>query len=289
MTGAKATSAVALAAREEKASEQKAPVDLRPFTIILWLLFVILCPFVLSIEDCFIAFIFAIGGALAGHLAIRSPDAAERTFTRRTFHFGFALRIVAVLVVWKWMVLFEGGDPWRGGTLDDSGYDRLGWGLAQNWHAGGPLFPADMVSEGYEIRNYGYQVGFHYFTGIIYYFIGRYTIALRILNAFMGAAIVPLVYYIAKSLYRCRRVASRAAFWCAIFPPLILFSSQHLKDASVAFLITFVAWQACEIRALRRTAPKVIAILCGLLALFFLRNQTTFLLVTLLGALFLRD
>lgn len=264
----------------------------RLFTILLWPLFLILCYQFLPLEDSTYALLSAaISFILIRFLVVKGfKDLKNFQFVLQTTYFAFALRIVSVIIAWAWMVHFEGGDPFRGFTLDDSGYDRLGWGLAQNWHKSGSIFPKDLLNEGYFLRHQGTQTGFHYFTGIIYFFVGRHTIIVRIINAFLGAMIIPIINEIARKVYRSQTVAIRAIKLCAVFPPFLLYSSQHLKDTAVYFLVSFIIYRILKIVKGNLNIVKIIPIAFAMFLLFFLRNQTTFLLFGLiLGFLLLRS
>ncbi|MGI8669706.1 MAG: phospholipid carrier-dependent glycosyltransferase [Aridibacter sp.] len=113
--------------------------------------------------------------------------------------------------------------------------------------------------------------GMHYLVGIIYYFSGRNPLAIQFLSCTAGAAAVPCVYYCANKIFNNMRVAKTSALAVALFPAMILWSSQMLKDG---FIIFFLLLSMALIIKLHQDFDyrAVLALLFSLLALFSLRS-----------------
>jgi Dolichyl-phosphate-mannose-protein mannosyltransferase len=72
---------------------------------------------------------------------------------------------------------------------------------------------------------------------VVYFFIGRNTLAIQFINSIIGSATAILVFNCAQHVYKNSRVARIAAIFVAFFPSLVLWSAQGLKDAPIVFFL----------------------------------------------------
>jgi hypothetical protein len=118
---------------------------------------------------------------------------------------------------------------------DSFGYDQVGEALAEHWRRG--------IPPRLEYQTAGYTIGFHYFVGWIYRLVGHVPLVVRVLNVLMATTLVPLTFLLGRRLAGARP-ALVAAGLIAIWPPLVLWSTQLMKDTLIVFLllVAVLAW-----------------------------------------------
>lgn len=145
-------------------------------------------------------------------------------------------------------------------ALDRWGYEIGGRMIANRWGSG---FASSAV-----VENLGL---YHYYNGVFYFVFGALAPGIvRSVNALAGAAAVPLVYKIAASIYG-RIGARRAAWFVALFPSMVLWSSLNIRDAWAGLAILVVVLAALRLRE-RISAPSVVALIAGLALLGGIRG-----------------
>ncbi len=115
---------------------------------------------------------------------------------------------------------------------DSFGYDRVGANIAEHWRAG-------RVSR-LEYQTAGFTIGYHYFVAAVYFLFGRAPLVATALNVLLSTSLVPLTFLLGRRLAG-REVGLLAALFMAIWPPIIYWSVQLLKDAPIAFLLLTAA------------------------------------------------
>ena len=129
--------------------------------------------------------------------------------------------------------------------LDDQGYDRIGWSLAQAWHMN--TFPSP-GSIGYAgTLSYFYYV----LVAAVYFVFGHHWIMVKVIGALLSALSVPAAAAIGDSLGG-RRLADAAAWLAALFPNAVFWGSTGMKDGPSATLLLAVAAIAFRPPAIRR-------------------------------------
>jgi hypothetical protein len=151
----------------------------------------------------------------------------DRRFLMRLFLIAFLVRITIGTVIYLFNLQeFFGGDALT--------YDYLGSAMMQVWRGNGQyqrlidVFYVGGASSGW---------GMLYFVGAIYHIVGRNRLAVQYVNCVLGAATAILAYLIAIELFSNRRVARVAAVLTGLFPSLIIWSCQGLKDGPIVFLL----------------------------------------------------
>lgn len=138
---------------------------------------------------------------------------------RQPLFIAFLLRFILAFLV-HYIPFLYGYD-----TNMDS-FEPRGWGLAMNWHQGEP-FKFIFGSRTYSM-----------IIGIIYYFIGRSPLFIRMVNVFLSTMIVFNTFKIALLVWQNKRTAKIAAWIVAFFPALILFGVTILREAILVYLLT---------------------------------------------------
>ena len=129
--------------------------------------------------------------------------------------------------------------------LDDQGYDRIGWSLAQAWHMN--TFPSPGSIEYAGTLSYLYYV----VVAVVYFVFGHHWIAVKVIGALLSALSVPTAAAVGDSLGG-RRLAGAAAWLAALYPNAIFWGSTGLKDGPSATLLLAVAAIAFRPPAMRR-------------------------------------
>jgi hypothetical protein len=141
--------------------------------------------------------------------------------------------------------------------LDDQGYDRIGWELAQAWHMNAFLPPETAAVT----ASYFYYV----FTAAVYFAIGHQWFVVKVIAALLSALSVPAAASIGISLDG-RRLGVRAAWLAALYPNAVFWGSTGVKDGPLAALLLAVAAIALRPLTIRRlaaaTALLAVAFLC---------------------------
>ena len=165
----------------------------------------------------------------AGLLFIFRRYSDDKDFITNIFVIGLFLRLAFGLAVHMFDLRgFFGGDALT--------YDYRGFLLMESWLNGG-----GMVSDSRYLAQAttGPGWGMNYLVGFLYLFIGRNILAAQSLCGVMGAATAPMVYFCADKIYANKKVAQTAAIVAAIFPALVIWSGQLLKDGLIIFLLVF--------------------------------------------------
>lgn len=112
--------------------------------------------------------------------------------------------------------------------------------------------------------------GMNYFVAIIYYLSGRNPLAIQFISCTLGAATVPAVYYCAAKIFNTR-AAKYSALAIALFPAMVIWSSQMLKDGFILFFL--VVSMACIIELHEKfDYPAFFVLLISLFGLLAFRS-----------------
>lgn len=160
-------------------------------------------------------------------LLILRKHASDPQFVTKIFFAALGLRFLFGVIVYAndWFGFF-GGDAMT--------YDAGGSVLLDYWNG---LLPANSPEVAEVATTSGPGWGMYYLVGGIYYVFGRNFLAAQTFAAVFGAATAPLVYICAEKVFANRRVAKYAAIAVAIFPALVIWSGQLLKDGLIVFLL----------------------------------------------------
>ena len=122
---------------------------------------------------------------------------------------------------------------------DQATYDFFSGWLARYWSGETYVYPGKLLAPG--------PKAYYYIVAALYYVFGAFPIVPKLVNALVGALTVPLAYEVALRVSRREEVALRAATWSAVFPSLVLWSSQNIRDVWVVLLIVFICREALRL------------------------------------------
>lgn len=176
-----------------------------------------------------LAVLFGVGCvAITLAIANKSFDDEEKKFLLPLFSVALLLRILLAVLTYTFSLQgFFGGDAIT--------YDYAGYALYQSWFEPGSRIDAYYLN--FATRASGSGWGMAYVVAGVYSLIGRNTLAVQLLNCVLGAATTYLTYTCAKNIFNNNRTARLAAILVAVFPSLVLWSSQGLKDGIICFLL----------------------------------------------------
>jgi hypothetical protein len=170
----------------------------------------------------------AVTATIAALIINRHED--EKEFLLQVFLIGlfFRMLLAATIYTFDWGA-FLGGDS--------KTYDTLGYTLLQVWHGQIPL-DNEYAKRATYMGGSGW--GMYYMVATIYYIFGRNPLAAQMFSCVVGAAAAPAAYFCSFRIYHNKRVAKTSALIIAVFPSLILWSCQLLKDGYIIFLLILV-------------------------------------------------
>jgi hypothetical protein len=137
--------------------------------------------------------------------------------------------------------------------LDDQGYDRIGWSLAQAWHMNTSPSPASIGYAG--TLSYLYYV----VVAVVYFAFGHHWIVVKVIGALLSALSVPAAAAVGDSLDG-RHLAGAAAWLAALYPNAVFWGSTGLKDGPSATLLLAVAAIAFRPPTIRRVVSAGVLI-----------------------------
>jgi len=205
-------------------------------------------------------------------------DGKEKLFLRRLFIVSLIFRVVLATVTYVFRLQeFFGGDSLT--------YDKGGFALYRTWF-GYPVennfFYTDFVATAS-----GSGFGMAYIVAAIYSIVGRNLLATQFFNSVLGAATACLIYVCAKKLFSNVRVATLSAIFVGVFPSLVLWSSQGLKDGIICFLLALAINNVLALQK-KLSFPDLILLLISLIGIYTLRFYIFFAFaVAIVGAFFL--
>ena len=243
---------------------------------LLAVLLLALCAWVSIFVPTFGAPAIVVCVAFAGIVAlIISQTKSHTQFLLRLFVFGLLIRMLIGTVIFVFGLQdFFGGDA--------NTYDFYGYALLKVWS--GDRYYQTLVS--HFIGSEGASGwGMIYLVATVYSLIGRNMLAIQFINAVIGAATAPVIFLCAQHLFNNFRVARIAALFVTLYPSLVLWSSQGLKDGPIVFLL------AVSILATLRLGDKfsvnyLLILVCSLLSLLTMRFYVFYIMLAAIGGAF---
>jgi 4-amino-4-deoxy-L-arabinose transferase-like glycosyltransferase len=214
-------------------------------------------------------FVMVLAG-LAGLVFLRVEH--DRRFLFQIFLVGLLARLLVGSLIFRFHLQeFFGGDAFT--------YDEYGYALARSWQYGKTFTDEWFTSAG------GAGWGMMYLVASIYAVVGRNMLAVQFFNAVLGAATAPIIYLCAYHLFRNVRVSRVSAYLVALYPSLILWSSQGLKDSPIIFLLAVSMLATLKLG--EKLSLKYIVILVGaLFGILAMRFYIFYMLVAAIGGSF---
>lgn len=166
--------------------------------------------------------------AITLSIANKFYDSEEKLFLLPLFNAALLLRVLIAVLTYTFSLQgFFGGDSIT--------YDGAGYALYQSWFEPGSSISSYYLN--FATRSAGSGWGMAYVVAAVYSLLGRNSLAVQMLNCVLGAATVYLTYTCASNIFNNRRTARLAAILVGLFPSLVLWSSQGLKDGIICFLL----------------------------------------------------
>lgn len=203
----------------------------------------------------------------------------EKIFVRRIFLVGLFLRVG--LAAFSYVYGFE---DFFGG--DARTYDNAGNALYQTWFGDPALASRSGLNFAYNTSGSGW--GMSYLVGFVYSAVGgRNPLATQLFNSVLGAGTVCFVYMCSKQVFKNIRVATVAAVFVAVFPSLVVWSSQGLKDGIICFLLALAMTLVLSIQK-KFDYFNIFLLLLALAGIYALRFYIFFaFMVAIFGSFFL--
>ena len=225
--------------------------------------------FGLPIADLSFAPVLAgiVGAVAVGALVRWLVPAPHREAVALIVALGFALRLALSAAIYTGAML-AGREGFI--TGDDKGYVDLAWGVVQYWR-GTP----DPVYQPPDWGGGAYFLGaFTYYESALFYVFGRQVLMAEFLNAGYAAAMLVLVFDLARRIFDVR-AGFAALTVAAFFPSLVLWSVLNLKDALVLLLVA-VAFSLLLLFQRRRSWLTLAAVFVLLVPIHELRAPVFF-------------
>ncbi len=188
----------------------------------------------------------------------KDVETSERDFLLQSFLLALALRTVLAAVIFGFSLqgIF---------APDSTGYDSNSWNMAESWRNNTLLIGAEQPSIFDQMNN-----GLPYFIASIYYVIGRNPFAIQMISSVLGAACAPLMYLCARHIFQNTRVARATAIVVAVFPAMIIWSAQVLKDGFIVFMLVLGMFLIMQLQK-RLSYLNVFILLMVMIGIFTLR------------------
>lgn len=175
----------------------------------------------------------------------------------RLFLWAFALRFACSMALYQLglVAIFKDEDAsgWEGGV-----------GLQQQWlQEGIGFWQLPFVWAGAFDQEHR---GYHYLLGALFYLTDApYRLAAAALNGLFGALTVVFAYRVARSLFS-PAVANRVGWWVCLFPSMIIWSAQTVKEPVIIFLETVALYGCVRLRQ-QGFSPRHLALCAATIAL----------------------
>jgi hypothetical protein len=205
------------------------------FLITLFIL-IIQAPFLFSEtpdELMFIPLFLILGLAMPFFLA-KVQDKEDAEFQINIFYIAFSIRVLFGFILYGWDLGKLFGDE------DAAGY-IYGWKIAENWYKNGlDGFFSDIYRVLFENQNVGQTV---IWGAVMFIFGGSSRMIVSVINSFAGAALVIVVYRIARKLFdfqTAKLTAVLMTFWLS-FILLSAGTSKEILVISIEWTLLYLA------------------------------------------------
>jgi 4-amino-4-deoxy-L-arabinose transferase-like glycosyltransferase len=218
------------------------------------------------------ALIFCIALTLVAGFCIYTIK-EERRFLLQLFIMGLLLRVMVGGLIYRfeWQNFF-GGDAYT--------YDAYGYLLARSWQYG------SVFAEEWFTAGGGGGWGMIYLVAAIYTVVGRNMLAVQFFNAVAGAATTPVIFLCAQHIFRNIKVSRTSAYLVALYPSLILWSSQGLKDGPIIFLLALSMLATLKLGE-KLSLKYFVILVSALFGILALRFYIFYMLVAAIGGTFI--
>jgi len=200
---------------------------------------------------------------------------------RRTLRFqtglfvaSYGLRFMMSLIIYVFgfvdVIKDEDGSGWLTGVGYHQSWVDQGVGLAE---------VPGLIASAFLSSNKGY----YYLLAVLYYIIEPCRLPVAAINGFCGALAIVFAYRTAASLFS-DRVARRVGIWLCIFPSMVIWSAQTVKEPIVILLETMAVYGCVRLRQSRFPLPHLLVTLICIILLVPFRFYAAYLAIMALVA-----
>ena len=199
----------------------------------------------------------------------------DRTFLLQLFVGALLLRMLigTLIFVFQWQGFF-GGDAYT--------YDFFGYAMLQSWE--GDKFYQIVVNQFTATAGSGW--GMLYLVAAVYKIIGRNPLAIQFTNAVLGAFTAIITYLTVQEIFDNQPVSRVASMLVALFPSLVLWTSQGLKDGPIMFLLAMSMLATLKLGN-RFSVKYLVILIFALFSLLTLRFYVFYMAAMAVGIAFL--
>jgi hypothetical protein len=212
-----------------------------------------------------ISFVFGIVGCAL--LSVTSTHRATLPFQLRLFLGAYGLRFLMSLVLYAFglvnLIKDEDGSGWLVGVAFHQEWVDRGIGLVD---------VPGIVAGAFLSSNKGYYV----LLALLYCFIPPSRLPAAAFNCFLGALAIVFAYRTAASLFS-NWVARRVGIWLCIFPSMVMWSAQTVKEPVVILLETVAVYGCIRLRQARIPLPYLVMSLTCIVLLIPFRFYAAYL------------
>lgn len=190
----------------------------------------------------------------------KTTEGEEKVFLRRLFIIGLLLRVMLATAIFVFgLQLFMGPDALS--------YDKAGQTIVGSW-MGYKNLDAGYLE--YVTNPEGGGFGMMYTVAGIYFITGTNPLAIQLFITVLGAATPCFIYVCTKKIFANTQVARTAAILVGVFPSMILWSSQALKDGIIYFLLVMSMSAVLSLQK-KINYRDMILLLIGLMGIYTVR------------------
>lgn len=193
----------------------------------------------------------------------------------KLFLIALALRFIASIVIYEFGLVKVLGDE------DSSGW-YTGVTLMKSWirQKIGFIDLPVVLAGAYDVQNKGYP----YLVGALFYLTDAPArLPAAALNCFFGAMTIVFIYCIARTLFS-QWVATRVGWLACLFPSLIIWSAQTLKEPVIICLETMAVYACVQLKLSGFSLKYILMCASSALLLYPFRFYAAFLVVIVAGA-----
>ncbi|WP_026633041.1 glycosyltransferase family 39 protein [Dyadobacter alkalitolerans] len=208
------------------------------------------------------------------HFTKRWSLISPHLYQKKLFRVSLVIRVVWVVFSYFYFTLAT-GQPFEYETGDAKGYHVEGVWLSGLLTDGKLAVYLDYIGINYS------DMGYPFYLGLLYYFVGDEVLIPRLIKALLGAFTCVLVYKLGRNNFG-ESTGRIAGVLTMLLPNLIYYSGLHVKETEMVFLtVSFVYLADKLFRSALLSLKAIIAIFLLGGALFFFR---TVLAVSILGS-----
>lgn len=202
----------------------------------------------------FLAILVCVPFIAATLFAIRKFDLNSNLLVQ-IFLVAFLLRILAATFIYSFDLQYFFGE-------DSLVHEFHGFTKYEVW--------AGYKEAPYYLKDWAKPWGLHSLIAAVYTVIGRNPLAIQFISCAAGAATAVLTYFCTFSVFKNYRAAKVAGIFVAVFPAMIIWSAQIMKDGFMVFLVILCIYLLIKLQE-KFTVPIILLLILTLFGILTLR------------------